>query len=69
MIFNFELSSAAQYVLLGAEEGLFSLQVIANNPDPVMEQVGVVWVWPGYGVGVVMMMGGCGQDVWCRWVC
>ena len=29
----------AQYVLLGADEGLFSLQVVANNPDPVMEQV------------------------------
>lgn len=28
-----------QYVLLGAEEGLFSLHVIPNNPDPVMEQV------------------------------
>ena len=32
-------SVAAQYVLLGAEEGLFSLLVIPNNPDPVMEQV------------------------------
>ena len=29
----------AQYVLLGAEEGLFSLLVLPNNPDPVMEQV------------------------------
>ena len=30
---------SAQHVLLGAEEGLFSLHVIPNNPDPVMEQV------------------------------
>lgn len=29
----------AQYVLLGADEGLFSLLVVSNNPDPVMEQV------------------------------
>lgn len=27
-----------QYILLGAEEGLFSL-LVTNNPDPVMEQV------------------------------
>lgn len=38
------LCPAAQYVLLGAEEGLFSLHVVPNNPDPVMEQV-CVCVW------------------------
>ena len=31
--------NAAQYMLLGADKGLFSLHVIPNNPDPVMEQV------------------------------
>ena len=32
------LSTTVQYVLLGADEGLFSL-LVTNNPDPVMEQV------------------------------
>ncbi len=36
---------AAQYVLLGADEGLFSLQVVASNPDPVMEQVSLYVCW------------------------
>ena len=31
-------TSKVQYILLGAEEGLFTLQ-ITNSPDPVMEQV------------------------------
>jgi len=32
------LAISVQYILLGAEEGLFSL-LVTNNPDPVMEQV------------------------------
>ena len=36
------LCYSVQYILLGAEEGLFSL-LVTNNPDPVMEQVS-----PGY---------------------
>ena len=31
-----------QYVLLGADEGLFSL-LVTNNPDPVMEQVSYMY--------------------------
>ena len=32
------LCAVVQYVLLGGEEGLFTLQV-TSDPDPVMEQV------------------------------
>ena len=41
------LCYSVQYILLGAEEGLFSL-LVTNNPDPVMEQVRPVYAYTLY---------------------
>lgn len=35
--------AATQYVLLGGDEGLFSL-LVTDNPDPVMEQASIAAV-------------------------
>ena len=45
------LAISVQYILLGAEEGLFSL-LVTNNPDPVMEQVS-----PAFGMLEVGQIG------------